>query len=292
VKKTAYTFLFPAFLLFFCILIIPFLITFYHSFIDYDLSNPASQGEFLGLNNYHQILKEDELFDVSFLNTSKFIVIGIFFETIIGFFLAFLLYKIHPSTRRFFVSMIIIPMMLAPVTVGLIWLFLLNTDYGIISFFLKKLNLLVNHPILGSPETAFWAVRAVDLWEWTPFMTLMFLSGFTSLPKAPLEAAELDNLSGWVKLRYLYIPMLKPIFFIALFIRVIETFKTFDIVYILTGGGPGTTTEMVSTYAHRIIFEYQRYGYGGAHLIILVYVTILLCVLFFNFSKSWQKQSQ
>lgn len=288
-KGLPFFFLFPSFVLFFGILIIPLAITVYYSFLDYDLSNPSSKGEFIALSNFRHLLHDDATFNTSVANTLKFMAVGIVVELIVGFCLAVLLHQVTPKTRRWFVSFIIIPMMLAPVTVGLVWLFLLNNDYGIIPYILRTLNIGGTSPLLSSIDMAFWTVRAVDLWEWTPFMTLMFLAGLSSLPKAPFEAAEVDQLSNWLKVRYLVIPMLAPIFFIAIFIRLIETFKVFDIVHILTGGGPGTVTETVSTYAYRVVFEYQKYGYGGAQLIVLDYLIILLCVGFFTFSKVWKK---
>ena len=175
-------------------------------------------------------------------------------------------------------------MLMAPVAVGLMWLFLLQPDYGLVSHFVVTLTGFKG-ALLADPKIALLVVRLIDVWEWTPFVTLVMLAGLTNVPSGVLDAAQVDGLRFGQRLRSIYWPALRGILLVALLIRVIEAVKVFDIVYILTGGGPGNTTEMASLYLQRLAIRETRFGYASAATVIVNYAVLLLTAGFFRIAN-------
>src|SRR5262249_29669689 len=153
--------------------------------------------------------------------------------------------------RRVWVTILLLPTMVAPVVVGLIWDFLLMPNFGLFTWVMSQLGILHGTPVFSMPLTAFAAICIVDIWEWTPFMMLFMLAGLPRLPQDPMEAAEIDGASPWRIFWHVQLPLLRPMIIVAVMFRTIDASKTFDIIYVLTGGGPGNTTEFISLYAFR-----------------------------------------
>jgi multiple sugar transport system permease protein len=203
-------------------------------------------------------------------------------EFILGFALAFLIFR-YVTRQRLLTTLLLIPMMLAPVAVGLIWRLLLQGDFGMVTYYLRAVGLLAqNAAVLSQPGLVFPAIVAIDIWQWTPFVTLVMLAGLMSLPRAPFEAAMMDGAGPMRIFVDVTLPLLRPIIALVLLLRGIDAFKEFDKVFIMTGGGPGTLTELISIYAYRVNFRNWDLGYGAAVAFMVYLVVLILCSIFYK----------
>jgi multiple sugar transport system permease protein len=261
-KHPAFFFLLPAILLLLFLTIFPFIYSLFLSFNQWNLANRLGTWTFVGVGNYVKILFNDPFFWSAVKTTIVFLLITVSIELVLGLAIAILL-----SQETHFVDLvrtvIIIPMMITPVVVGLIWRFMYNTDLGMMNYLLSLLG--IQGPIwLGDVRYAMWAVIIADVWEWTPFMILILLAALQSLPHEPIEAAIVDGASRFQMLRYIILPMIKPAIVVALLLRSIDSFKTFDLVYVLTMGGPGISTQLLSLYTYKWGFKFFEMGYAAA----------------------------
>jgi multiple sugar transport system permease protein len=207
---------------------------------------------FVGLQNYRNLL-QDSNFHSSLATTLIYTVAATSIEFVLGLTLALLL-KEEFRFQAVIRSSLIIPMVIAPVVVGIIWRLLYNADIGLFSF----------GRVLSSTTLALPALILVDIWEWTPFMFLILLAGLQSLPQEPFEAARVDGASPWNIFVHLTLPMLRPVIVVAILIRALDAFTVFDQVFVLTQGGPGTATEVATLMIYKTAFRFSQYGYGAA----------------------------
>lgn len=237
---------------------------------DFPLGRPAT---FVGLQNYRNLVS-----DLGFLNslgtTVIYTVVATGAEFSLGMVLAILL-KDEVPLQGILRSVLIIPMIIAPVVVGIVWRLLYSTDVGLLNF---ALQLLTQQPIsvLSSPTLALPALILVDIWEWTPFMFLILLAGIHSLPLEPFEAAEIDGASPWQIFSHLTLPMLRPVIIVAVLIRGLDAFTVFDQVFVLTQGGPGTTTEVATLLIYKTAFRFSQIGYASSMAIALTFLLVAL----------------
>jgi multiple sugar transport system permease protein len=227
----------------------------------------------VGLDNY-TALPDDPLFRAGLVNTCIFAVVAVAGQMVLGFFLAVLCGRIGRG-RVAYRTIFMLPILVPGIVVGAIWKLMYNYDFGLIN---QGLGLVGIGPQdwLGSPETALMSVIIVDIWHWTPFCFLLCLAGLESLPQDVYEAAKIDGASFWQELRYVTLPLMRPTLMVTLAFRLMVAFKVFDEVYLLTGGGPGTSTEVLSyTIFHRFFLE-DRAGYGAAMSVTVIF---LVCVL-------------
>jgi len=283
-KYIPWLFHLPTLITLFMITMVPFIYVVILSFRAYSLAIPRFHGQFVGLANYAKLLFNDNRFWGSLLITAEFCLVVVSIELILGMGIATLLNQ-KIRGRRIFTCLIMIPMMLAPVTVGLMWRFLLNAEFGIVSYFIKILGIDLKAGLLGAKETALFTIMVIDIWEWTPFATLIMLAGLRSVPLEPVEAARIDGATGLQIFRHIALPLTKPLIVVAVLLRSIDSFKIFDQVYILTGGGPGSTTELVSMYAYRITFKNWNMGYGAAVVLILFLIVWLFTNFFYSVTQ-------
>jgi multiple sugar transport system permease protein len=241
----------------------------------------GERGKFIGLANYRELLSGDTKFYSAILHTLLFVAVVVPFEFVFGLAVALWINRRFRG-RRLVLTIIMIPTMTAPVVVGMIWRFLLMPNFGVITSYLNNLGFFVETPVFSDATTAFAALMVIDIWEWTPFVMLILLAGLTAMPKAPIEAAALDGASRWQILRHVELPLLKPLIIIALLLRSIDASKVFDIVYVLTGGGPGNATEMVSTFAYRTSFITWDLGYGASICLVLAFMSLVIAALFYK----------
>lgn len=241
----------------------------------------GERGKFIGLTNYRELLSGDTKFYSAILHTLFFVAIVVPFEFVLGLAVALWINRQFRG-RRLVLTIIMIPTMTAPVVVGMMWRFLLMPSFGVITSYLNSLGFFVETPIFSDGTTAFVALMVIDIWEWTPFVMLILLAGLTAMPRAPIEAATLDGASRWQILLHVELPLLRPLIIIALLLRSIDASKVFDIVYILTGGGPGNATEMVSTFAYRTNFIIWNMGYGAAICLVLAFMSLVIAALFYK----------
>ncbi|HXG68503.1 MAG TPA: sugar ABC transporter permease [Blastocatellia bacterium] len=225
-------------------------------------------------------LWSDQFFLAALAHTFTYAAIALTLEFFIGLGLALLLDR-PLRGRNFFRALLLIPMMLPPVVVGVVWRLMFNPNFGAINGTLKGAG--VNTDALtwtASPTLAFASVIAVDVWQWTPFMFLVLLAGLQAIPQEPYEAAMIDGSSAWQTFRDITLPLLKPAILIALLLRTMDLLRTFDQIFILTEGGPGFATETVSLYIYRAAFRFGDFGYAAAMSFLLLALTNIISLFY------------
>ncbi len=268
----------PAIVLTAFVSFVPFLIMIWNSFFDKSYTK-ISAGKFIGFANYRQAMADPQFLG-AIGNTFKVILVALPIEFIVGLFIAVLVSQ-HMKMRKFVVPIIIIPMIIAPTVVGLIWGLNLNPNFGPIGVMLRNMGIATDG-LLANQNTALGTIIGIDIWQWTPFMFLLFLAGLCGLPSAPLEAAAVDGASFGQVFRRITLPGLKPIFVTAFLLRFTDLYKIFDVIWITTVGGPGNTTESMSTFGYRVNFLYWHIGYGAAVVMIIYLISEFASTIFFN----------
>ena len=230
----------------------------------------------VGFSQYRQAFNDPE-FTGAVWTTVKFVGAAVAIETVLGLGLALLCVKELPFIRAMRV-VLIVPMVITPVVVGIVFRLIYASDIGL---FTTASNLAGGGSIgiLDSESRAFWGLVALDVWEWTPLIFLILLAGLQSLPQEPFEAARVDGAGVWRTFRDHTLPMLVPVLMVAIVLRTIDAFTTFDQVYVLTHGGPGTSTELISIYGYDTFFQFQQYGYAAAMLLMVALVVVACAFL-------------
>ena len=222
-----------------------------------------------------QLLLQDRVLRDAIFNTLIFVVLSVTIEMVLGFFAA-LFIACLPRARRFARTVMIMPILIPAVAIGSMWKLIYNYDFGLLNQILAAMGLgAVNW--LGNPLLALLAVVIVDVWHWTPFVFLILFAAIEALPQDVLEAARIDGATSWQTIHLVILPLLAPALAVAALFRAIGAFKAFDQVYLLTSGGPGTATELVSLHLNRVFFEQNQLGYGALlalTVIALTFVTI------------------
>ncbi|MCC6147401.1 MAG: sugar ABC transporter permease [Anaerolineaceae bacterium] len=266
----------PAVLGIWIFILFPMLYAIYISFHDYILSQGGIKS--FTFKNYTGIVS-NELLGGAIENTLILTCSVVVLELVIGLGLAMLLNQKIIRLRGFYLFILLIPMLMPPITVGLIWRLLLHPELGIINYSLG---------LLGFPQPAWLAnqnlamvtIIIVDVWHETSFILLILLAGLTSLPDELYEAAVMDGTNSIQKFFHITLPLMKPTIFVALIIRFIAAMKTYDLVYILTRGGPGTSTETISYYIYKVAFVFLDMGRSSAMaFILLIFIVIVTLVL-------------
>ncbi|SVA57758.1 uncharacterized protein METZ01_LOCUS110612 [marine metagenome] len=266
----------------FIIIIFPLVFTVITSFYDYTLLNP-NHDDFVGLENYQEVL-EEEYIGHSVIITIQFVLATVFIEFIIGFALALALDKVQRFKSVYYL-ILLAPLMINPVVVGLVWRMILHTELGIMNYLLKLMSInRVNW--LGDSDIAFWTIVFVDIWHQVSFMTILLLAGLAALPREPYEAARMDGASALRCLIYITLPLMRPVIIVALLLRLIFAVKTFDIIYIMTKGGPGIATDLVSYFIYRSAFFSLDIGRASALSVGLLVIVLLLTFYLYKYMRS------
>jgi len=221
-------------------------------------------------------LFSDQFFLSALLHTFFYAAIALTIEFFIGLGLALLLNE-KMRGRNAFRALFLLPMMLPPVVVGVVWRLMLNSNFGALNGTLKGFG--VNTEALtwtASPKLAMASVIMADVWQWTPFMFLILLAGLQAIPQEPYEAALIDGSNAWRTFRHVTLPLLKPAILIALLLRTMDLLRVFDHIFILTEGGPGFATETLSLYIYRTAFRFSNFGYAAAMSFVLLLITNLI----------------
>ncbi len=268
-RTIAWIFIAPTMVLLLAINIFPLIWTIYLSFTNYAANRPNRPIMNVGLKWYRDILGSSEVW-AAMQATAHFVFWTILFQTLIGFGLAYLIDRKFRG-HAFWTTIILIPMMLSPAVVGNFWKFLYQPQIGLFNYAVSFFTGIEpsSFEMLGSVTLAPWAIVIVDTWMWTPYVMLICLAGLRSIPAYIYEAAEVDRASNWRQFWSITLPMALPFIMLAVLFRGIENFKMFDMVVLLTGGGPGSTTELASITLKRQAFEAYRTGYSSAFAIIL-----------------------
>jgi multiple sugar transport system permease protein len=246
------------------------------SFFNVTWSGGQPVRDYVGLANY-RALAADELLRAGVLNTTIFAIVAVCAQMVLGFFLALLCTKIGRG-RLLYRTAFILPILIPGIVVGAIWKLMFNFEFGLINQVIEFVGL-QPHEWLGSPSTALLSVILVDIWHWTPFCFLLMLAALESLPQDVYEAAKIDGASGFQELIWITLPMVWPAIMVTFVFRLVLAFKVFDEVYLLTGGGPGTATEVLSFTIYQRFFTEDRVGYGAALSIAVIFFISLLLVL-------------
>ncbi len=264
------------------IVVFPIIFTIITSFYDYTLLNPHHDS-FVGLDNYQEAIEEDYI-GHSFLITSQFVLLTVLIEFFVGFIIALSLNKVKRLKTVYYV-ILLAPLMINPVVVGLIWRMILHTELGIFNYLLKLLDInRVNW--LGDNDNAFWTIIFVDIWHQVSFMTILLLAGLSSLPQEPYEAARMDGASSLRCLISITFPLMRPVITVAILLRLIFSIKIFDIIYIMTKGGPGISTDLISYFIYRSAFFGLDIGRASALSVGLLIIVLFLTFFLYKYMRS------
>lgn len=267
--------LLPTVIVLFLLTIYPTIYSFTLSLNEWNMSNRNAVWEFVGLGNYAKILQDARFWNAAQV-TGTYMFGTIATQLVLGLGIALLLQR-QVLAAGLVRTALLLPMMTTPVVVGLIWRFMFNPTQGVVNYLLGLLGI-PGPNWLGSLQTGLLSVMIADIWEWTPFMVLILLAALQTLPQEPYEAAAIDGASGWQAFQHITIPLLRPTIVVAVLLRAIDSFKTFDLVYVMTNGGPGTSTETLSFYTYKWGFKFFQMGYASA----LSFVMLIMVIIFAN----------
>jgi multiple sugar transport system permease protein len=272
-RAIAWAFIGPTIALLLAINIFPLIWTIRLSFTNYRANKPNAPLRWLGIDHYSDLLTDPEIWH-GMQVTARFVVSTVVIETLLGFALAYLVDRRFRG-HGFWTTVILIPMMLSPAVVGNFWTFLYQPQSGLFNYIIAFLSGIdaSSFQMIGDVRLAPWSIVIVDVWMWTPYVMLICLAGLRSIPDYIYEAAEVDRASKWRQFWTITLPMAAPFIMLAVLFRGIENFKMFDMVNLLTNGGPGSTTELASITLKREAFEKWTTGYSSAFAVIL-FVTI------------------
>lgn len=263
-RESVNRFVLPALILLSFITIYPLFYVFYLSLhrrlLIFDISR------FVGFDNYLFLLRDDRFWN-ALKNTIYFTSVSVSLELLFGFCIALLLNR-QFRFRGIVRAIVLVPWAVPTVVSGRMWEWIYNTDFGILNYLLgTKINW------LGSPQWAMNAAIFMDVWKTTPFVAILLIAGLQIIPRELYQAARVDGAGNWAVFRKINLPLLKPVILVVLIFRTLDAFRVFDAVYVLTGGGPANTTETLSIYAYKVLFQTLQFGYGST-----LSVVVFICV--------------
>ncbi len=262
--KPHYYFLSPSAVLLILVAVFPLVYVFYLSLQKKNII--AGISKLIFLENYSSLLKDDRFWNALF-NTIYFTVVSVSIELLLGLAIAIIINR-HFRGRGIMRAVLLIPWAIPTVVSAKMWEWMYNPDFGVINYLF---NLNINW--LGNVNWAMHAAIIVDVWKTTPFVVLLLTAGLSAIPRDYYMAARVDGASPWTVFLRITLPLLKPVILITLIFRTIDAFRVFDVIYVLTGGGPANQTETLSIYAYKVLFQTLQFGYGSA-----ISVIIFLCV--------------
>ena len=271
----------PAILVLVILTIYPFVYLLYVSLFIWPIS-PTLPRIFLGFGQFTYLFTSPQFIE-SFKVTFNLMVVGVTIQISLGTLLAILL-STKARYTNFFTLPFMIPVFIAPIVVGLIWKFMFNYDLGILNYLLNIIGLdSVNW--LGTTRNAFWSVILIDTWQWTPFTTLIIKAGLDSVDPTPIEAATVDGASRFQIFRHVTFPSIAPIFTVALLFRTLDAFKAFDIIYVVTRGGPGGSTYVLGYNIWKTAFFQNQLGLAAAMSVIMIIIASTLAYILVKIMK-------
>lgn len=256
----------------------PLAYSLYISLTDLNVVNFLTGGQFVGLRNFLGILR-DPAFWRSLWITTKFVAVSVGLETLLGLAVALLLNHRLLRGRHSLLGILLMPFMMVNVAIALIFRMMLDFQFGIVNYGLQALRLApVNW--LADPGIALWSLIGIDVWNTTAFVSLLLLNAMLAMPEEHFEAAQLDGASPSRVLWHITLPLLRPYIFLAVLWRFIDTFRIFDVVYVLTGGGPAEATNVLSLYVFRKGFQFFDLGVASAASYLMVIVTLAVSAIY------------
>jgi multiple sugar transport system permease protein len=279
-RAIAWLFVTPTIILLLAVNIYPLIYAITMSFTNFYANKPGMEIKFVGLKNYIKILNKEDIWE-TMQATAHFMFWTLLLQALIGLGLALLLNKKFKG-NEILTTIIVLPMMLSPAVVAVFWTYIYQPQTGIFNYMINFFYDFGEFTMIGDVQLAPWSIVLVDTWMWTPFTMLICLAGLKSIPNYLYEAAEVDRANKFQQFLHITLPSVLPFLLLALLFRGIENFKMFDLVVELTGGGPGSTTEVASINLKREAFEKWRTGYSSAFAVIM-FVTI------FGLGNIWVK---
>ncbi|WP_265665511.1 carbohydrate ABC transporter permease [Verminephrobacter aporrectodeae] len=272
-RLTPYAYILPALLVMLAGLVYPIANAVQLSFYDWPMGTDFDTARFVGIEAFVQMLESPQVW-TSMGVTLAFVFIAVTAELLLGVALALFLEK-PVRGMRFFRSLFVLPMMIAPICVGLIWRYLFDASFGPINQALAWIGI-APQAWLASPVLAFCAMVLTDVWQWTPFVLIMVLAGLQGLDESVMEAARMDGANGWQQIVRVKLPIVQPILIVTLLARMIDGFRGLEVIYVMTFGGPGLSTELFSLHIFKAAFISQKLGYSAALSILLLVIVSAL----------------
>ena len=281
-KNLKWIFPLPAVIFLLLMMVFPVLYTFCVSLTNWNMSS-GGVASFIGLDNYVSMLQEPRFYNAVGL-TLYFTVLAVGIETVLGVGIALILNREFRG-KNLAKFILLLPMVATPVAIGLSWTLFYEPTIGLANYALKFLGLPASK-WLASNLAVIPSLALVDIWEWTPMISLIVLAGLASLPAEPFEAALVDGASPWQTLRRITLPLLRPTILIAVVLRSIDALKTYDIIYVMTAGGPGFASETLNIYAYSLGFGYFRFGAASSALVALFAIVLGFSIIVLKLRKS------
>lgn len=282
-KLAVFVFILPASLLFISIIILPIFMSGYYSMLDWD---GIREGVFIGIDNYIKLFTSPTVkFTDSLIHVLLYAFISVFFQLPFSFLLAAILAK-GVKGERFFLSVFFFPVLMSTTVIGQLWLKIYNPDYGVLNVFLRSIGLDEwCRTWLGDQNTVLAAVFVPMLWQYVGYHMLLMYAGIKSIPPQFSEAAKIDGANYRQIISKIIIPQLKPVLRMCVIFSVVGSLKSFDLIYILTKGGPAHASEVPSTLMVNMIFDRNRYGFGSAIAMFIIFLCFFFAVLIRKFFK-------
>lgn len=288
-RMTPYLFLAPAGVVLAVALFYPICYMIYASFLDWNPSQRIGEADFVGLRNYFKLFSDDA-FRESLWVTLKFAGVVVTIEMFLGVGLAMLLDR-NIRGMSMLRTLFILPMMIAPIVVGLMWRYMYHPTVGIFNKTLKSWGF-DGIPWLADGNWAFASIVIADIWQWTPFIFILSLAALQSLPASAIEASKIDGATGWQQIIYIKLPLMLPVLIVTLLLRLIDSFKVLEVVLVMTNGGPGLSTEILSIRINRTASEFRELGEAAAMSNLLLIVLLILTFAMFIYNKAQELRAQ
>jgi multiple sugar transport system permease protein len=240
--------------------------------------SPTQTATFAGIENYRAIFANDGIL-ASWRVTAIYLVVSLVLQISLGTIVAVALDRVK-YFDDVFTSIVLMPMLIAPVIVGFLWAFLLDPSFGLYTYLLNQLGLYTQSPMFSDPTGAMIAVIVMDVWQWTPLVSLILLARLKSIPQGIYEAARVDGASFISEFRYIELPMLQSAFVIALLLRSMDLMRFFTKIFITTGGGPGSSTKIIGYYVYEQTLRFGNLGTGSALGLVMLVITVLMGLFF------------
>jgi len=272
-RRSYYLFIVPALVIVGAVIIFPWLFTLWMSAFDWTIGSAA---HFVGFGNYQKLLTNQRFLE-SILHTFYFTALAVAVPLVLGTAAAMIFHREFPF-RGVLRGIFIMPMMATPVAVALVWTMMFHPQQGVLNYLLSLVGL---PPSLWvySPTLVIPSLVLVEVWHWTPLVMLIVLGGLAALPTEPYESARLDGATEWQLFRYITLPLVAPFLVVAAVIRTIDALKTFDTIYVITGGGPGTASETINLYLYLQAFAFYNIGNASAVVVVFFVIVLVLALL-------------
>lgn len=272
-KRPHLLFIMPTTVILGILVLIPTVFLYYISMTNYELGYNLLKVKFVGIDNYIRLFSgKDRVFWHSVQISLIFMLFTTVIELVMGYLVASLLNMKEFKLKGFVFGCLIVPIAMTPSVTGQIWKLIMNSEYGVLNYIL---NIITGMKITWlSANLAFLSIIIIDVWQWTPYMALIIYAGLRSIPAEPYESAKVDGANIFQKFRYITIPLLKPLLILVVLFRGMDSLKLFDIPYVLTQGGPGNTTELMSLHVFRLGFAQTGFIGRAAAMSVFLLLTI------------------